>query len=67
MTTMETFTVGETAEQTGFSVDTLRYYEREGLLDPVRRIGRWRAALLADRHRLAQPAFLPTRHWHADR
>ncbi len=37
MTTMATFTVGETAEQTGFSVDTLRYYEREGLLDPVRR------------------------------
>jgi len=29
-----TYTVGETSERTGFSVDTLRYYEREGLLDP---------------------------------
>ncbi len=37
MTTMATFTVGETAVQTGFSIDTLRYYEREGLLDPVHR------------------------------
>ena len=32
-----TYTVGEAAERTGFSVDTLRYYEREGLLDRVER------------------------------
>ncbi len=30
-------TVQETAERTGLSVHTLRYYEREGLLSPIRR------------------------------
>lgn len=34
---MLTYTVGEASERTGFTVDTLRYYEREGLLDPVDR------------------------------
>jgi DNA-binding transcriptional MerR regulator len=28
---------GETVELTGFSLDTLRYYERIGLIEPVRR------------------------------
>jgi DNA-binding transcriptional MerR regulator len=28
---------GETVELTGFSIDTLRYYERIGLIEPVRR------------------------------
>ncbi|WP_433062622.1 MerR family transcriptional regulator [Dactylosporangium sp. CS-033363] len=32
-----TYTPGETAERTGFSLDTLRYYERIGLLDSVDR------------------------------
>jgi DNA-binding transcriptional MerR regulator len=30
-------TIGEAAQRTGLSVDTLRYYERAGLIDPVRR------------------------------
>jgi DNA-binding transcriptional MerR regulator len=34
---MTTYTPGEVAEKTGFSLDTLRYYERIGLLDDVRR------------------------------
>ena len=33
---MEQFTPGQVVEKTGFSLDTLRYYERIGLLD-VRR------------------------------
>ncbi len=28
---------GEVVERTGFTMDTLRYYERAGLLDPVER------------------------------
>jgi DNA-binding transcriptional MerR regulator len=34
---MEQFTPGQVAEQTGFSLDTLRYYERIGLLDDIAR------------------------------
>jgi DNA-binding transcriptional MerR regulator len=34
---MTAYTPGETAEKTGFSLDTLRYYERIGLLDGVAR------------------------------
>jgi DNA-binding transcriptional MerR regulator len=35
---METeFSIHEVAELTGLSIDTLRYYERIGLLEPVRR------------------------------
>jgi DNA-binding transcriptional MerR regulator len=29
--------IGETAERTGVSAHTLRYYERAGLIDPIRR------------------------------
>ena len=32
-----THSPGETVELTGFSLDTLRYYERIGLIEPVRR------------------------------
>ncbi len=32
-----TFTPGQAAEQSGFSLDTLRYYERIGLLDGIDR------------------------------
>src|SRR3982751_5976700 len=32
-----TYTPGETAERSGFTLDTLRYYERIGLLDSVDR------------------------------
>ena len=34
---MRTYTPAETAERSGFSIDTLRYYEREGILSPVAR------------------------------
>jgi DNA-binding transcriptional MerR regulator len=34
---MDSFTPGEVAERTGFSLDTLRYYERIGLLHEVDR------------------------------
>jgi len=34
---MPTYTPGQIAEKTGFSLDTLRYYERIGLLDEVER------------------------------
>lgn len=34
---MSTYTPGQVVEKTGFSLDTLRYYERIGLLDGVSR------------------------------
>ncbi|GAA5042254.1 DNA-binding transcriptional MerR regulator [Thermocatellispora tengchongensis] len=34
---MSVYTPGQVAEETGFSLDTLRYYERIGLLEPVGR------------------------------
>jgi len=34
---MQTYSPGEIAEKTGFSLDTLRYYERIGLLDGIAR------------------------------
>ncbi|MDH2427570.1 MerR family transcriptional regulator [Sphaerisporangium sp. TRM90804] len=34
---MTVYTPGQVAEETGFSLDTLRYYERIGLLEPVER------------------------------
>jgi DNA-binding transcriptional MerR regulator len=37
MAAMERYTPGQVAEQTGFSLDTLRYYERIGLLDDIAR------------------------------
>jgi DNA-binding transcriptional MerR regulator len=37
MTQTTNFSVGEAAERTGFSIDTLRYYERLGLLVSVSR------------------------------
>ncbi len=34
---MTTYTPGEAAARSGFSIDTLRYYEREGILPAVSR------------------------------
>jgi DNA-binding transcriptional MerR regulator len=34
---MERYSPGQVAEETGFSLDTLRYYERIGLLDDIAR------------------------------
>ena len=41
---MTTFTTSEVAERTGFSIDTLRYYEREGLLTGINRTAGGRRA-----------------------
>ncbi|WP_127794588.1 MerR family transcriptional regulator [Agromyces sp. LHK192] len=34
---MDEYTPAEVVEATGFSLDTLRYYEREGLVGPIER------------------------------
>lgn len=34
---MTTYSPAEAAAQSGFSIDTLRYYEREGILPPIDR------------------------------
>jgi DNA-binding transcriptional MerR regulator len=34
---MNQFTPSQVVERTGFSLDTLRYYEREGLIGPIER------------------------------
>ncbi|MGH3759416.1 MerR family transcriptional regulator [Actinophytocola sp.] len=34
---MQRYSPGQVAERTGFSIDTLRYYERIGLLDDIER------------------------------
>ena len=36
---MPTYSPGEIADKTGFSLDTLRYYERIGLLSRIDAIG----------------------------
>jgi DNA-binding transcriptional MerR regulator len=36
---METFTIGQVAERSGFPASTLRYYEQHGLIEPVGRTG----------------------------
>ena len=39
MTTESALSIGEAAQRTGLSIDTLRFYEREGLLaSPVERV-----------------------------
>lgn len=40
---MRTFTIGQLARQTGVGIETIRYYERKGLLDePQRRASGYR-------------------------
>ncbi len=34
---MDTYTIGQMAKQTGLSIHTLRYYEKEGILLPIER------------------------------
>ena len=41
---LTTYSPAEAAERTGFSIDTLRYYEREGVLPPVARTAGGRRA-----------------------
>ena len=60
-------TIAEAAEQTGLTPDTLRYYERDGLM--LRRVDRsttgHRRYTDADLHWI-EPDQLPARHRHAD-
>ena len=42
------YSPGEVADKTGFSIDTLRYYEREGILSPVARTAGGRRAYSDD-------------------
>lgn len=37
MNNATTYTVGEVSERTGFTIDTLRYYERLGLIEQIER------------------------------
>jgi DNA-binding transcriptional MerR regulator len=48
MTQAIMYSVGEAAERSGFSVDTLRYYERLGLVDGVERDGGGRRRYTTD-------------------
>jgi DNA-binding transcriptional MerR regulator len=41
---VQTYSPAEAAERSGFSIDTLRYYEREGILPPVARTAGGRRA-----------------------
>ncbi|MGR0219524.1 MerR family transcriptional regulator [Agromyces sp. ZXT2-6] len=41
---MSTYSPAEAAERSGFSIDTLRYYEREGIMPPVARTSGGRRA-----------------------
>lgn len=41
---MTIYSPAEAAERTGFSIDTLRYYEREGVLPPIGRTAGGRRA-----------------------
>jgi DNA-binding transcriptional MerR regulator len=64
------YTVGEVSQRTGFTIDTLRYYERLGLIERIerttggkrryradregRRVGHWQRSEGAARVRLAR-------------
>lgn len=45
---MTTLTPAVAADRTGVSIDTLRYYEREGLIGPIRRTAGGRRAYTED-------------------
>jgi DNA-binding transcriptional MerR regulator len=45
---MTSYSPAEAASRTGFSIDTLRYYEREGILPPVARTAGGRRAYSDD-------------------
>jgi len=50
---MSTMTIGRLAKQAGVNVDTIRYYERNGLIpEPVRRVSGYREYETADVRRL---------------
>jgi MerR family copper efflux transcriptional regulator len=50
---MATMTIGRLAKQTGVNIDTIRYYERNGLIpEPVRRASGYREYEISDVQRL---------------
>jgi MerR family transcriptional regulator, copper efflux regulator len=50
---MSTMTIGRLAKQAGINIDTIRYYERNGLIpEPVRRASGYREYALSDVQRL---------------
>ena len=50
---MSTMTIGRLAKQAGVNIDTIRYYERNGLIpEPVRRASGYREYELSDVQRL---------------
>ncbi len=49
MAEKKTYFIGKFAKQIGLTIDTLRYYEKEGLLDPYRDINGRRRYSEADR------------------
>lgn len=48
----DTITIGELSRRTGCNIETIRYYERIGLLPKAARRGRYRSYGLADTDRL---------------
>ncbi len=52
MTTSETIAIGELSRRTGCNIETIRYYERIGLLPKAMRRGRYRSFGPADVERL---------------
>ncbi|MBN8908775.1 MAG: MerR family DNA-binding transcriptional regulator, partial [Rhodospirillales bacterium] len=54
MTTEHTYAIGELARQTGTKVETIRWYERDGIMPaPIRNAGGHRLYTEAHRDRLA--------------
>ncbi|GAA3416089.1 MerR family DNA-binding transcriptional regulator [Streptosporangium vulgare] len=53
------YTPGQVVEETGFSLDTLRYYERIGLLESISRNAAGQRRFHAGGRRLARHAPLP--------
>jgi MerR family redox-sensitive transcriptional activator SoxR len=49
----ELLTIGELAARTGLSVSAIRFYERKGLVEPIRTAGNQRRFLRADIRRLS--------------
>lgn len=50
---MTTMTIGRLAKEVGINIDTIRYYERNGLIpEPVRRASGYREYQVADLRRL---------------
>lgn len=49
----ELLTIGDLAERTGLSVSAIRFYERRGLVEPIRTSGNQRRFLRSDIRRLS--------------